>query len=338
MKLITQKGEEYFEKTDIKLQDGQRSGFCKNLYKTLNDGRLWTLKDTKILKEYLGFTLFKSLGISVAQFGVGYTDPEERDNGGSPVFICEYIDNTNDYKIVSSNNKIDLGSLPVTKLIPLMLASIIIGDSDATGKNNDNFLLKKSKTNGNILDLYKIDCGRAFENLHLSIEDCLSGDNHFFGKFDNFIKGKKDQPGFIEEAKNFLETIDEEKIIDELKNSFMKFDSFVAGQKHMQDLLDKYKIKPKSTSLAFLYSISERNKPPFDLIEELQDTIKGRIVALKDTFFNKNTQTDKKTNSSSSLLFKSVSEGDKVVQHQPDKQPDETQNPNSKNIFSNPFQ
>lgn len=271
MFIITTEGKQDFIPTGRKISGGQRSKITADIYKIKGKDGFWTIKDTRVLEEYLGYTGFNSLGINIGKFDIGYIDKDE-DFAESMIFVCEYLEGTNE-KPISANNK-DISDYELNKIVPLVIASVILGDIDGTGKNNDNFLFELN--NGVVEKLFKIDCGRSFEGLRQSdnsrtqsLDDILKS---FLGDLGSFINDNINNPIFISEVNSFLKTINISNVKRNIENAYEAFGVHMRDLKYFNIIrrVGSKKIKAASDGAIILLT-----QPKFNKINDLTNAIES---------------------------------------------------------------
>ena len=288
MKIVINCVEKSFEKTEINLgTNGQVSAEERSIYKDIIDNSLWRLKESYILREYLGFVAYQALGINVPRFDIG-EHGEDSERQGSFTFLQEYLPGTEKTEITICGE--ELLSIDLDNALPLIVAIAILGDSDGVGRHGDNVLLEINKVTEAQKKLINIDCGRTFESSRngLAIAWLNGEEKHPWNSlFDTFVSQHKDNPLFISKANEYLKGLDLEAITKAIKDAFIKFDNIVLKTKCLQKLNLQYERdhhgKEKVGSISFLQNSGIKS------IDMLCELLKSEIESLI-TFFQQQSE------------------------------------------------
>lgn len=271
-----------FEKTDQQLKYGQISGLEKSIYKDVNHNSLWRFKLSNVLNEYLGFAAYKALGINVPNFNIGVIDKEEQDCAGSLIFVQEYIDASEEISI----DKLDAISTDIAnKIIPIILASFLIQDWDVTGPDGSNILLIKSqKDPQNLLNVIKIDCGRAFNSNDCQLTASSSG-KHFNGLVNDFILHNQNEINFIEQISLFLSNINIEIFNERMSAAYNAFEGVIEKSLPEVKVWFEKQIKQYERdvySKAAIGPIAHLQNQEIKNVDDILEKVKRNIIILRE--------------------------------------------------------
>lgn len=209
-------------KTAISLTGGQVSSDDRVVFQD-DAGKLWRIKKGggpgHTLREYLGFTAYRALGIRMPNFHLAKDDDIF-------VLLQEYIPDENETHTVKTCGTHILQDDILNESLPIIIASVLLGDTDVIGKFGDNILFERDKNTGNIVSLINIDCGRTFEYLENTWIEENHAKCHFNPLFMDYLNKFIKMPKFRIFTHQFLAAINLEVFSRELKIAFEDFEKF----------------------------------------------------------------------------------------------------------------
>jgi hypothetical protein len=254
------------------LISGQRSADQRHIYRDATDGSLWCIKQNHPLKEYLGSTAYRALGVLVPDYDIGIET--EGPGQGTITYLQKYLPGSS-----------EIGQYILARpadAIPVIIAAAILGDIDVIGRRGDNILLDSSL-------LFKIDCGKIFEGLRQGMNWLKNGTAYGYNPFfDTLSQQYREDLTLKAQVFAFLNHMPAIEFGSAINIACANFDQLI--QKHLRSVFEQIKQRvaplPDVEVSTIIFLTMPDGKPlalnPTDILNKIN--LAQKIDALKNLY------------------------------------------------------